>query len=436
MFLKLLREALKVKQVRSKILFTIFIVFVFRIGTSITVPWVNANSLNALSGLSFLNMLSLVSGNAMKNFSVFALGVSPYITASIVVQLLQMDLLPKFVEWGKQGEVGRRKLNQATRYIALVLAFVQSVGITAGFNALSGAKLLTVPLTPQVFLVIGGILTAGSMIVTWLGEQITDKGYGNGVSMIIFAGIVASIPDMVKGIYVDYFVNVPSSRLTSSLIFVAILIIAVLLIVYFTTYVEQAKYKIPIQYTKVAQGAPSSSYLPLKINPAGVIPVIFASSITAAPAAILQFVSASGLNWEWVKTAQELVSTSTPTGVALYALLIILFTFFYTFVQINPEKAAENLQKSGAYIHGVRPGKGTEEYMSKLLRRLATVGSLFLGVISILPIVAKDVFGLSEVVAFGGTSLLIIISTGIEGIKQLEGYLLKRKYVGFMNTTE
>lgn len=436
MFFKLLREALKVKQVRSKILFTIFIVFVFRIGTSITVPWVNANSLNALSGLSFLNMLSLVSGNAMKNFSVFALGVSPYITASIVVQLLQMDLLPKFVEWGKQGEVGRRKLNQATRYIALVLAFVQSVGITAGFNALSGAKLLTVPLTPQVFLVIGGILTAGSMIVTWLGEQITDKGYGNGVSMIIFAGIVASIPDMVKGIYVDYFVNVPSSRLTSSLIFVAILIIAVLLIVYFTTYVEQAKYKIPIQYTKVAQGAPSSSYLPLKINPAGVIPVIFASSITAAPAAILQFVSASGLNWEWVKTAQELVSTSTPSGVALYALLIILFTFFYTFVQINPEKAAENLQKSGAYIHGVRPGKGTEEYMSKLLRRLATVGSLFLGVISILPIVAKDLFGLSEVVAFGGTSLLIIISTGIEGIKQLEGYLLKRKYVGFLDTTE
>ena len=436
MFFKLLREAFKVKQVRSKILFTIFIVFVFRIGTSITVPWVNANSLNALSGLSFLNMLSLVSGNAMKNFSVFALGVSPYITASIVVQLLQMDLLPKFVEWGKQGEVGRRKLNQATRYIALVLAFVQSVGITAGFNALSGAKLLTVPLTPQVFLVIGAILTAGSMIVTWLGEQITDKGYGNGVSMIIFAGIVASIPDMVKGIYVDYFVNVPSSRLTSSLIFVAILIIAVLLIVYFTTYVEQAKYKIPIQYTKVAQGAPSSSYLPLKINPAGVIPVIFASSITAAPAAILQFVSASGLNWEWVKTAQELVSTSTPSGIALYALLIILFTFFYTFVQINPEKAAENLQKSGAYIHGVRPGKGTEEYMSKLLRRLATVGSLFLGVISILPIVAKDLFGLSEVVAFGGTSLLIIISTGIEGIKQLEGYLLKRKYVGFLDTTE
>ena len=183
--------------------------------------------------------------------------------------------------------------------------------------------------------------------------------------MIIFAGIVASIPDMIKGIYIDYFVNVPSSRLTSSLIFVAILIVAVLLIVYFTTYVQQAEYKIPIQYTKVAQGAPSSSYLPLKINPAGVIPVIFASSITAAPAAILQFVSASGLDWAWVRSAQELLSTTAPTGIALYALLIILFTFFYTFVQINPEKAAENLQKSGAYIHGVRPGKGTERVYVK-----------------------------------------------------------------------
>ena len=435
MFFKLLKDAFKVKQVRSKILFTIFIILVFRIGTTITVPGVNAKILNNLQDVSFLNMMSLVSGNAMRNFSVFALGVSPYITASIVVQLLQMDLLPKFVEWGKQGEVGRRKLNQATRYIALVLAFVQSIGITATFHTLSQAKLVSTP-NVETYILIGAILTTGSMIVTWLGEQISDKGYGNGVSMIIFAGIVASIPEMIQGIYVDYFVNVPSSRINSSIIFVIILIITVLLIIYFTTYVQQAEYKIPIQYTKVAQGAPSSSYLPLKVNPAGVIPVIFASSITAAPAAILQFLSATGNDWTWVRTAQEMLATTSPTGIAMYALLIILFTFFYTFVQINPEKAAENLQKSGAYIHGVRPGKGTEEYMSRLLRRLATVGSLFLGVISILPIVAKDIFGLSEAVAFGGTSLLIIISTGIEGIKQLEGYLLKRKYVGFMDRTE
>ena len=434
MFFKLLKDALKIKQVRSKILFTLFIVLVFRIGTTITVPGINAKALSSLSDLPFLNMLSLVSGNAMRNFSVFALGVSPYITASIVVQLLQMDLLPKFVEWGKQGEVGRRKLNQATRYISLVLAFVQSIGITAGFATLSRTKLVANP-NWQTYLLIGALLTTGSVIVTWLGEQITDKGYGNGVSMIIFAGIVSGIPGMIKGIYEDYFVNIPSDRLNSSLIFVGILIVAVLVIIYFTTFVQQAEYKIPIQYTKIAQGAPSSSYLPLKVNPAGVIPVIFASSITAAPAAIFQFVSAMGYNASWVRTAQSLLATTTISGMFTYALLIILFTFFYTFVQINPEKTAENLQKSGAYIPGVRPGKGTEEYMSKLLRRLATVGSLFLGVITLIPILAKDLFGLTDAVALGGTSLLIIISTGIEGMKQLEGYLLKRKYVGFMDTT-
>ena len=434
MFFKLLKDALKIKQVRSKILFTLFIILVFRIGTTITVPGINAKALNSLSDLPFLNMLSLVSGNAMRNFSVFALGVSPYITASIVVQLLQMDLLPKFVEWGKQGEVGRRKLNQATRYISLVLAFVQSIGITAGFATLSRTKLVANP-NWQTYLLIGALLTTGSVIVTWLGEQITDKGYGNGVSMIIFAGIVSGIPGMIKGIYEDYFVNIPSDRLNSSLIFVGILIVAVLVIIYFTTFVQQAEYKIPIQYTKIAQGAPSSSYLPLKVNPAGVIPVIFASSITAAPAAIFQFVSAMGYNASWVRTAQSLLATTTISGIFTYALLIILFTFFYTFVQINPEKTAENLQKSGAYIPGVRPGKGTEEYMSKLLRRLATVGSLFLGIITIIPILAKDLFGLTDAVALGGTSLLIIISTGIEGMKQLEGYLLKRKYVGFMDTT-
>lgn len=435
MFFKTLKDALKVKQVRSKILFTIFILLVFRIGTHITVPGINARSLQALSNLSFLNMLSLVSGNAMRNFSVFALGVSPYITASIVVQLLQMDIVPKFVEWGKQGEVGRRKLNQATRYIALVLAFVQSITITAGFQTLSSAQLVATP-NLQTYLLIGAILTTGSMIVTWLGDLITDKGYGNGVSMIIFAGIISSIPEMAKGIYEDYFVNVPSDRLQSSLVFVGVFTLVALAIIFFTTFVQQAEYKIPIQYTKVAQGAPSSSYLPLKVNPAGVIPVIFASSITAAPPAILQFLGASNPSATWIRTLQDVFNTANPSGIAIYALLIILFTFFYTFVQINPEKTAENLQKSGAYIPGVRPGKGTEQYMSVTLRRLAAVGSLFLGFISILPIIARDAFGLTDIVALGGTSLLIIISTGIDGMKQLEGYLLKRKYTGFMNTTE
>ncbi|HEM3598718.1 TPA: preprotein translocase subunit SecY [Streptococcus suis] len=436
MFLKLLKDAVKVRLVRNKILFTIFILFVFRVGTHITVPGINAKSLEALSNVPFLNMLSLVSGNAMRNFSVFALGVSPYITASIIVQLLQMDILPKFVEWGKQGEVGRRKLNQATRYISLGLAFVQSIGITAGFNALSGVQLTNMPLNWQMYLLIGSILTTGSVIVTWLGEQITEKGYGNGTSMIIFAGIISSLPGTFHEIYIDRFVNIESSRLGESAIFVAILVVLILLVVYFTTFVQQAEYKLPIQYTKRAQGAPSSSYLPLKLNPAGVIPVIFAGSITAVPTSLIQYFASQNQSAGWLLTVQEYFDYSTVKGMLVYAGLIILFTFFYTFVQVNPEKTAESLQKSAAYIHGVRPGNGTEQYLSKLLTRLATVGALFLSFVALLPIIAQNLFGLSSNIAFLGTSLIIVISTSIEGIKQLEGYLLKRKYVGFLEITE
>ncbi len=434
MFLKILKDALKIKTVRNKIFFTIFIILVFRIGTHITVPGVNAKSLEQLSELPFLNMLNLVSGNAMRNFSVFSMGVSPYITASIVVQLLQMDILPKFVEWGKQGEVGRRKLNQATRYISLVLAFAQSIGITAGFNTLSNVALVKTP-DIKTYLLIGALLTTGSVIVTWLGEQITDKGFGNGVSMIIFAGIISSIPSAIATIREDYFVNVKASDLHSSYLIVGILIIAVLAIVFFTTYVQQAEYKIPIQYTKLMQGAPTSSYLPLKVNPAGVIPVIFASSITTIPSTIIPFVQ-NGRDLPWLNRLQEIFNYQTPVGMIVYALLIILFSFFYTFVQVNPEKTAENLQKNSSYIPSVRPGRETEQFMSVLLKKLATVGAIFLAFISLAPIAAQQALNLSSSIALGGTSLLILISTGIEGMKQLEGYLLKRKYVGFMNTAE
>lgn len=434
MFFKLLKDALKVKHVRNKIFYTLFIILVFRIGTHITVQGINAKSLEQLSDLPFLNMLNLVSGNAMRNFSVFSMGVSPYITASIVVQLLQMDILPKFVEWGKQGEVGRRKLNQATRYISLALAFIQSIGITAGFNTLSSVALVKNP-DIKTYMLIGALLTTGSMIVTWLGEQITDKGFGNGVSMIIFAGIISSIPSAISTIYQDFFVNVRATDMMSSYIYVAILIFAVLAIVFFTTFVQQAEYKIPIQYTKLAQGAPTSSYLPLKVNPAGVIPVIFASSITTIPSTIIPFFQ-HGKDIPWLTTLQNVLNYQTPTGMLIYAVLIILFSFFYTFVQVNPEKTAENLQKSASYIPRVRPGRETEEYMSSTLKKLATIGSVFLAFISLTPIAAQQMLNLSSSIALGGTSLLILISTGIEGMKQLEGYLLKRQYVGFMNTAE
>ena len=430
--LRLLKDAFKVKEIRSKIFFTIFILFVFRLGTHITVPGVDASRLQSISDLPFLNMLDLVSGSAMQRFSIFSMGVSPYITASIIIQLMQMDIVPKFVEWSKQGEVGRRKLNQATRYLTLVLGFVQSLALTAGFNMWTEYGFVPNP-NAQTFILIGIILTTGTMVVTWLGEQITEKGIGNGVSMIIFAGIISRVPVDIKGLIEDYFINIESSRIWQSAIFMVVLVIAVLLIVTFVTFFQQAERKLPIQYAKRVVGAPTSSYLPLKVNAAGVIPVIFASSMITTPNAIIQAFGGSLGGKPWFETIQTLFNYNTVPGAILYTTLIVAFTFFYAFVQVNPEKLAENLQKQGSYIPSVRPGKGTEDYVSGVLMRLSTVGALYLGLVAILPIIAQMLWNLPESIGLGGTSLLIVVGVALETAKQLEGLMLKRQYTGFMN---
>ncbi|MBP2097790.1 preprotein translocase subunit SecY [Enterococcus rivorum] len=429
---KLLSKAFKVKDIRSKIMFTVLILLVFRIGAHITVPGVNAKGLAELSDLPFLNMLNMVSGSAMQNFSIFSMGVSPYITASIIIQLLQMDIVPKFVEWSKQGEVGRKKLNQATRYLTIVLGIAQSFGITAGFNSLSSIGIVKNP-NFNTYIMISIILTAGTLFVTWLGEQITEKGIGNGVSMIIFAGIISRLPSSIKEIYVDYFVNIDSSKIGQSVVFIVILVIAVLLIVTFVTFMQQAERKIPIQYTKRVSGAPTSSYLPLKVNAAGVIPVIFASSLISTPNAVLQALGGNFKGDGWYEVMQQIFSYNTVPGAIVYTVLIVAFTFFYAFVQVNPEKLAENLQKQGSYIPSVRPGKGTEEYVSGLLMRLSVVGSIFLGMVALLPIIAQMLWNLPQSIGLGGTSLLIVIGVALETAKQLEGLMLKRQYVGFIN---
>ena len=428
---KLLKDSFKVKNIRSKIFFTLFILFAFRVGAHITVPGVDAKALLELNDLALVAMFNQVSGNAMERFSLFAMGVSPYITASIIIQLLQMDIVPKFVEWSKQGEVGRRKLNQATRYLTLVLGFVQSIAITAGFNYYTNAGLVKSP-SAMTYISIGVILTAGTMLVTWMGEQISEKGIGNGVSMIIFAGIIAKLPGSIKEIYQAYFVNIDKGDLTKSFIFIAILIVAVLLVVTMVTYVQQAERKIPIQYTKRVAGAPQSSYLPLKVNAAGVIPVIFASSFIATPQAILSAFQVSQGSKPWFQFLEQIFNYSTIPGGIVYTILIIAFTFFYAFVQVNPEKVAENLQKQGSYIPSVRPGKETEQFISSLLMKLSTVGSVFLGLVAILPIIAQNVWDLPQSIGLGGTSLLIVISVALETNKQLEGLLLKRQYTGFI----
>lgn len=429
---KLLKDAFKVKDIRSRIFFTVLILFVFRLGTHITVPGVDASRLREIADLPFLNMLNLVSGGAMQQFSIFSMGVSPYITASIVIQLLQMDIVPRFVEWSKQGEVGRKKLNQATRYLTLVLAFVQSMTLTAGFNYYTQLGFVNNP-NISTFVVIGLILTAGTMLVTWLGEQITERGIGNGVSMIIFAGIISRLPASIKELVEDYFINVDPSDIWVNALFMVLLVVAVLVIITFVTYVQQAERKIPIQYTKRVAGAPTSSYLPLKVNAAGVIPVIFASSFITTPNAIIQALGSSYKGETWYEVVQTIFSYNTVPGAIIYTVLIVAFTFFYAFVQVNPEKLAENLQKQGSYIPSVRPGKGTEEYVSRLLMRLSTVGSVFLGLVALLPIIAQMVWNLPQSIGLGGTSLLIVIGVALDTAKQLEGLMLKRKYTGFIN---
>ncbi|KRL04049.1 preprotein translocase subunit SecY [Liquorilactobacillus oeni] len=429
--LKTMKNALAVKEIRNKILFTLGVLIVFRLGTYITVPGINAKALSSVASSGLVSILNTFSGGGLTNYSILAMGVSPYITAQIVVQLLQMDIVPRFVEWSKQGEVGRRKLNQATRYLTIVLAFVQSIGITAGFNALSSLNLVNNP-SVQTYVSIGVVLTGGSLFTTWLGDMITDRGFGNGISMIIMAGILARIPTGVKQIYTEQFADASSGELWKGILFVVVLLVAILVIVTFVTYVQQANYKIPIQYTRRLAGATNNSYLPLKINVAGVIPVIFASSFIATPQTILMAFTQSYGEDTWYKVLTNIFNMQALGGMILYTLLIVVFTFFYAFVQVNPEKLSENLQKQGSYIPSVWPGKETEKYVSRLLMRLSSVGSLFLGLVSLIPLIASNLWGLDESIGLGGTSLLIVVGVALESIRQLKGMMMKREYVGFI----
>ncbi|KRM73482.1 preprotein translocase subunit SecY [Secundilactobacillus collinoides DSM 20515 = JCM 1123] len=426
-----MKNAFKVKDIRNKIFFTLFVLVVFRIGSYITVPGVNAKALQSVASSGLVSILNMFSGGGLTNYSIFAMGVSPYITAQIVIQLLQMDIVPRYVEWSKQGEVGRRKLNQHTRYLTIILAFVQSVGITAGFNTLSSLNLVNNP-GPKTYIMIGIILTGGTMLTTWMGDMITDHGLGNGVSMIIFAGIIARIPTGIYQMYTTYFVDVSKSSWWKSGLFSLAILILVLVIVVFVTWVNQADRKIPIQYTRRVSGDPDSSYLPLKVNVAGVIPVIFASSFIATPQTILMAFSNNHSEDTWYQVLSNIFSMQTTGGITLYTILIILFTFFYAFVQVNPEKLSENLQKQGSYIPGVWPGHETQVYVSNLLMRLSTVGALFLGFVALIPLVAQNVWNLDESIGLGGTSLLIVVGVAIQTIQQIEGLMMKRHYVGFI----
>lgn len=424
---------MKVDDLRKRILFTLLVLIVYRIGAFIPVPNINTDILKlqdqANAGGVF-GLLNTFSGGALFQFSIFAMGIMPYITASIIVQLLSMDVIPTFTQWAKEGEVGRKKLSQITRYGTIVLGIIQAFGLAIGFNRLYAGLVINPNFTTYALIAI--VLTAGTAFLMWLGEQITENGIGNGISIIIFAGIVAAIPTGIGQIYQTQFADA-GGALFLNILKVVIIAVVVIALIAGVIFVQQGVRKIPVQYAKRVVGRKmfggQSTHIPLKVNAAGVIPVIFALSLLVFPPTIASFWRGNAVA-EWIITN---LNYTHPLGMALYVLLIIGFTYFYTFVQMNPVQMADQMKKNGGYIPGIRPGKTTSVYLTRVMTRITLSGALFLAAISILPMIIGSVAGLPNSVTIGGTSLLIVIGVGLETMKQIESQLIKRHYKGFIN---
>lgn len=437
----------KNKEIVGRIFFTIMVLFVVRIGAAITVPGVSTSEelSNALNSGNAIAMMNILGGGALSNFSVFALGVSPYITAQIIIQLLSKDVLPALTELSKQGQYGRKKIEMATRYLTLLLGAVQAYGIIKTMQNNSYIS-LTLEDNFWTYAYIITVLLAGSMLTMWLGDQITEKGLGNGISIIIFAGCVRSLPIQISTAWTKWVasnMDHGSQALITGAFQFALYILAFILIAAGVVFFETAKRKIPVQHAgKGGQTASMAraSFLPIKVNSAGVIPVIFASSIMMAPSVIASFISSDAANASWLKifSYSEMyqmpgIDGSTwgmPWGLLIYIALIIAFTFFYSEMQIDPEQMADNFQKNGSYIPGIRPGKETERYVGKVLNRVTCIGALALAVISALPmvLVLSGLFGDDTSLAIGGTSLIIVVGVCIELNAQIDGLLAGKSF--------
>ena len=400
------------KDLRKRIYFTLFSLMIFVIGTSVRVP----GTPDVAGNLGFLELVNVMGGGALKRFSIFALGVMPYITASIITQLLQMDIVPYFSELKKQGPVGRQKINQITRYMGIAFAFLE--GFAFGFAFLGSGK------TTFDYMYVSVVLTAGTAFLLWLGDQITQKGIGNGVSLIIMAGIIATLPTMFINAFKSLIVDSTMATWLGILLFV-VFVLVYFLIVIGVIFIQEAERKVPIQYAnKSTSSFGAKSYMPIKINAAGVIPVIFASSLLAIPATLAQFIKNEG----FVNFVNNYLTYTKPVGFVIFVVLIYFFAYFYTFIQMKPDELAKNLNENGGFIPGIRPGKDTEKYISGVVSKLTIVGGLFLVIISALPIVFSALSNLPSSVTIGGTSLLIVVGVALETYKQLEGSLVARNY--------
>jgi preprotein translocase subunit SecY len=421
---------LKVDDLRRRVIFTLLMLVVYRIGSFVPVPNINISVLEAFGQQNnIFGFLNTFSGGALKNFSILAMGIMPYITSSIIMQLLSMDVVPKFTQWSKEGEAGRRKIAQLTRYGTVILGFIQAIGLSIGFNNMYPGLVINPKFSTYALIAL--TLTAGTAFLMWLGEQITEYGIGNGISLIISAGIVASIPGGAQTIYATEFQNAGNAVFLSVMKLLLILLVIVVIIVG-VIFIQQGVRRIPVQYAKRVVGrrmsGGQSTHIPLKVNAAGVMPVIFAISLIVFPPTVANF-------WAGHRVADWIIKNfnyQAPLGMALYVLLIIGFTYFYTFVQINPIQLADNMKKNGGYVPGIRPGKTTVDYITRTLNRITLVGAIFLAAISVLPILFTTLSNLPQSIRIGGTSILIVVGVVLDTMKQIDSQLIKRHYKGFI----
>ncbi|MGZ4266797.1 MAG: preprotein translocase subunit SecY [Solirubrobacteraceae bacterium] len=419
--------AFRVREIRNKVLFTAAILALYRLGTHIPAPGINASAVNAIQqnfgGNSILGLLNLFSGGGLGRIALFALGIMPYITASIILQLLTV-VVPSLEKLSKEGEVGQARITQYTRYLTVGLAFAQSIGyvfLFRSFEKQGGTNLISNFTLAKVFLIVIS-LTAGTVLLMWMGELITQRGIGNGISLLIFASIVARIPHGIQSWW-----NNPDQVFRVIMPFIVIGVVAAIV------FVQEGQRRIPIQYAKRVIGRRMTeggqTYLPLRVNMAGVIPVIFAASLMAVPPTVGQLIGQNRTN-NW---ATHVASFFNPQGwhyVLGESLLIILFTYFYTAVTFNPVDQADNLKKYGGFIPGVRPGRPTAEFLDRILARLTFPGALFLAAVAALPTILIN--QTSANFFFGGTSILIVIGVALDTMKQLEAQLMMRNYEGFL----
>ncbi len=400
------------KDLRKRIYITLFCLGLFALGSSVTIPWAT----QIYQDLGFLEIFNIMSGGGLRSFSIFALGVSPYITASIITQLLQMDIIPYFKDLKDQGYTGRQKINKINRYMGIIIGFFQAYVLCIAYM---GSASVFVQLKTAL------VMTAGTAFCLWMGDQITNKGIGNGQSMLIMAGIIISMPSIFTGAYYG-FVTSGTYETALGIFFFCLFILVYILIIVGIIWIQLAERRIPIQYANKSTSAygAQNSFLPIKLNSAGVMPVIFASILTTIPATIVALTK----NQNAIDFVNKYILYNTPTGFVLYIILILFFGYFYTFMVMNPDEMSKNLNERGGYIPGIRPGEDTSNYISNSMGKLTLVGSIFLVILAAIPIIFSLIFGLSSQVTIGGTGMLIVVGVAIETYKQMESSLVSRSY--------